>query len=157
MPFTDILLLLLCPRTFAQSHCVLPTTFIWHFLYRYHSCWSAIVYSPDDTCQPQYTASYLKKANFFSYTCTGLEVNQLGLCFRTRRRTVSKRQEYTKIKTMKDIMEDERHYFIVTAKLSVAIYFQVQIHQGFIQRPHSEILLHLRIKVTHSTLLHAVT
>jgi hypothetical protein len=68
---------------------------------------------------------------------------------------------------MKEMMDDKkkgktrrrekRQYFIVTVKLSVALYFQVQVHQGFIQRPHSEILLHFHIKVTDSTLLHSVT
>jgi hypothetical protein len=101
------------------------------------------------------------------YTCTGLDVKQLGLCFRTRRRrAVSKRQEHTKKTTKKEMMEDKkgkarrrekRKYFIVTVKLSVAMYFEVQIHHSFIQRPHSEILIHFRIKVVDSTLLHQVT
>jgi hypothetical protein len=43
------------------------------------------------------------------YTCTGLEVKQLGLCFRTRRRrAVSKSQENTKKTTMKEIMEGKK-------------------------------------------------
>lgn len=164
-------MLLLCPRTLAQSHCVLHTTLNYFYLTfslqasSFLFCHSRPIYSPDDTCQPQCTASYLKKANFFLYTRTGSEVKQLGLCFRTRRRrAVSKRQEYTKITTMKEMTEDtkrkeeeERKKALLYCDCHTVSCFQVQTHQGFIQRPHSEILLHFRIKVTHSTLLHPVT
>jgi hypothetical protein len=67
LPFTHILVLPLCPRTLAQSHCILPTTLNYFYLTFslqasfFLVCHSRPIYYPDDTYQPQYTASYIKR------------------------------------------------------------------------------------------------